>query len=138
VAFPVSSRPVGHSVARSGPPSAWIRLTGGVDLATVPSLAGYADRLHGLALRLIVVDLTTVTYVGSTFVNFLVTLRDSHPESQLVLHNPSMLARTVLVATGIDRHVVMSVHSEPPAGSPGPDDAAVTIVQLGAGHAATS
>ncbi|WP_203934925.1 hypothetical protein [Virgisporangium ochraceum] len=100
-------------------------------------MTGIANRLHGLALRLIVVDLTTVTYVGSTFVTFLAALREGHPDSQLVLHNPSMLARTVIAATGMDRHLMINIHPEPPAGSAGPDAAVMTIVPLGAGYPIT-
>jgi anti-anti-sigma regulatory factor len=95
-------------------------------------LAGYADRLHGLILRFIVVDLTAVTYVGSTFLRFLATLREDHPESELVLQSPPTVARIVLVSTGMERHVVMSGHPVSPMGFP--DNAAVTIVQLNAGY----
>ncbi len=137
MASPVNPRPAGDAVIRPDPPSAWIRLAGGVDLATAPSLAQYADTLHGLVLRYIVVDLTDNTYLGSTFLRFLDTLYDAHPESELVLHNASLFARTVLAATGVDGLVVMSVHREPPAGCPGPDDAPVTFVRLDAGYAGT-
>lgn len=88
---------------RPEPPSAWIRLVGGVDL-------------------------TAVTYVGSTFLAFVAALRDTHPESELVLHNPSVLARIVLAATGMDRHVAMGDDPASPVASSGPDDPAVTIV----------
>ena len=135
MALPIRPWPGDDTVRRPDPPSAWIRLVGGIDLATAPSLAGYADRLHGLFLRFIVVDLTAVTFVGSTFVKFLVRLRGDHPESELVLQSPPMVARIVLVSTGMDRQVVMSGHPVSPMGVPGPDDPAMMIVELNAGHA---
>lgn len=137
MALPDRLRPAGSTgytratATQPDRPSAWIRLVGGVDLATVPALDGYAERLRGLVLRCIVVDLTAVTYVGSTFVNFLDTLHRAHPESQLILQSPSMLARIVLAATGMNGHVVMVGHPVSAAvDPPGHDDAAVTIVRL--------
>lgn len=137
MALPDRLRPAGSTGYTRGTatqldrPSALIRLVGGVDLATAPLLDGYAERLRGLVLRCIVVDLTAVTYVGSTFVNFLDTLHRAHPESELILQSPSMLARIVLAATGMNGHVVMIGHPVSAAvESPDLDDAVVTIVRL--------
>jgi hypothetical protein len=63
-------------------------------------LADAADRLHALTLRLIVVDLTAVTFVCSTCANFLATLHRAHPDAELVLHHPFRLARLIVTGTG--------------------------------------
>jgi anti-anti-sigma regulatory factor len=97
-------------VARPDTPSAWIQLTGAIDMAVEPALTDAADRLRTRSLRFIVVDLAAVTFVGSTFAKFLATLRRDHPESQLVLHNPSRLARVIVAVTGMEGFVVMSGH----------------------------
>jgi len=118
VVFSSRTRPVVSIVARPDTPSAWIQLTGAIDMAVEAALADAADLLRSRSLRFIVVDLAAVTFVGSTFAKFLATLRRDHPGSQLVLHNPSRLARVIVAVTGMEGFVVMSGH---PVTSPGPD-----------------
>jgi anti-anti-sigma regulatory factor len=107
-------------VARPDTASAWIRLVGDVDMAVEPALTEAADRLHALTLRLIVIDLTAVTFVCSTFANFLATLHRAHPDAELVLHHASRLARVIVTGTGLGEFVVMSGDPVTPVTLPGP------------------
>jgi anti-anti-sigma regulatory factor len=88
--------------------SARIRLAGDLDMATERALAEAAHRLRALTLRLIVIDLTAVTFVCSTFANFLCALHRAHPDSELVLHHPSPLASVMVTAAGLDGIALMT------------------------------
>src|SRR5687767_11029571 len=92
VALSSRTPPIVSIVARPTTPSAWIRLVGDLDMAAEPALAEATDRLRALTLRLIVIDLTAVTFVCSTFANFLCSLHRAHPAAELVLRHPSSLA----------------------------------------------
>jgi anti-anti-sigma regulatory factor len=119
----LSSRtpPILSIVARPDTASAWIRLVGDVDMAVAPALAEAADRLHTLTLRLIAIDLTAVTFVCSTFANFLATLHRAHPDAELVLHHSSRMARLIVTATGLGELVVMSGDPVTPLTVPAPE-----------------
>ncbi len=95
-------------VVRPHIPSAWIRLAGDLDMATEHALTEAAHRLRALTLRLIVIDLTAVTFVCSTLANFLCTLHRAHPDSELVLHRPSPLAAVMVTAAALDGIVLMT------------------------------
>jgi anti-anti-sigma factor len=118
VAFSSRTPPIVSVVARPDTSSAWIRLVGEIDMAVEPALTEAADRLHALTLRLIVIDLTAVSFVCSTFANFLATLHRAHPDAELVLHHPSRMARVIVTVTGVGEFVVMSGD---PVTLPGPE-----------------
>lgn len=99
--LPIRTPPIVSIVARPNAPSAWIRLVGDIDMTAEPALATAVDRLNGLPLRFVVVDLTAVTFVCSTLANFLATLHRAHPHAELVLHRPSPMARTIVTVTGL-------------------------------------
>ena len=107
--------PIVSIVARPYIPSAWIRLAGDLDMAAEHELAEATDRLRALTLRLIVIDLTAVTFVCSTLANFLCALYRAHPDAELVLHRPSPLAAVMVTAAGLDGIVVMTGVVESPA-----------------------
>jgi len=108
VVFSSRTRPVVSIVARPHIPSAWIRLTGDLDMAAEPALADATDRLRALAPRLVVIDLTAVTFVCSTLANFLCALHRVHPEAELVLHRPSPLAALMVRVAALEGTVMMT------------------------------
>jgi anti-anti-sigma factor len=108
VAISPPTPPIISIVARPYPPSARIRLVGEIDMAAEPALARAIDRLSAVTLSLIVIDLTAVTFVCSTLINFLCALHRAHPGAELVLHHPSPLAAVIVPLAGMDRTVVMT------------------------------
>lgn len=100
--------PTATIVARPYTATAWIRLLGDLDMAAEPALTDASDRLKVLTLHLIVIDLTAVTFVCSTFVNFPCSLHRTHPGAELVLHHPSPLAAAIVPMVGLDRLVMMT------------------------------
>lgn len=110
VVLSLQTQPIVSIVTRPSARSAWIRLVGDIDMMAEPALATATDRLNGLPLRLIVIDLSAVTFVCSTLVNFLTTLHRDHPHAELVLHRPSPMARTIITVTGMDTIVSTSGH----------------------------
>ena len=98
------------------PHSALIVLTGGVDMTGEPALAGVIEALSRSRPDVVVVDLTAVTFVCSTFVNFVSDLHDAVPNAVLILRNPSRMARRLLAVTGLGLVVRMSddagIHSD--------------------------
>lgn len=108
-------------VAPPDSPSAWIHLVGDVDMGAEPALAEAADRLGGLAVRLMVIDLAAVTFAGATLTHFIDTVHDVHPDAALVLRQPSRLIRRILTVTGQDQFIVMTGDPESSATSPAAD-----------------
>lgn len=115
MAFSSHPQPIVSLVVRPETRSAWIRLAGDADLAAEPALTEAVNRLHGLTLQFIVVDLTAATFACSTLANFLATLHRAHPDAELALHHPSPLARIIVIVTGLDACVVMSSDPALPA-----------------------
>jgi anti-anti-sigma factor len=108
VVFLHQTPPIVSIVARPETRSAWVRLIGDLDLAAESALADAVDRLKAQPLRLIVIDLTAVTFACSTLANFLAVLHRAHPDSELVLHHPPRMVRVILALTGLDACVTMS------------------------------
>lgn len=100
-------------VAPPGSPTVRIHLAGDVDLVGVPALGDIIDRLSDHPVRVIVVDLSAVTFAGSTLAHFLDALREAHPDAAVRLHRPSPIARLVVTAAGLDRFVAMSDEARP-------------------------
>ena len=113
MALPSRTLPTVSIVARPHLPSAWIRLASELDMATEHALTEAAQRLRPLTLRLIIIDLTAVTFTCSTFANFLRTLHRTHREAELVLHRPSPLAAVMVTAAGLDGLVMRTGGSRP-------------------------
>jgi anti-anti-sigma regulatory factor len=95
-------------VAPPGCSSVRVHLAGDVDLLGVPALTGIVDGLNGRPVRVVVVDLSSVTFAGSALANFLDALREALPRAALLLHRPSPAARLVVTAAGLDRLVAVS------------------------------
>lgn len=108
MALSLHTPPIVSIVARPEAPSAWIRLIGDLDLAAEPALTDAVDRLKTNPLRLIVIDLTAVTFACSTLANFLAALHGTHPGCELVLRHPSRMVRVILALTGLDAYVTVS------------------------------
>jgi anti-anti-sigma factor len=108
VVLPSQALPTVSLVVRPHIPSAWIRLAGDLDMATEHALTEAAHRLRALTLRLIVIDLTAVTFVCSTLANFLCTVHRVHPDSELVLHRPSPLTAVMVTVAGLDGIVLVT------------------------------
>jgi anti-anti-sigma factor len=87
--------------------SARIRLVGDVDMSGKPALIDAVRRLAGSAPDVVVVDMTAVTFVCSTFANFVAEVHDAVPDAALILQGPSPMARRVLAITGLDELVTM-------------------------------
>jgi anti-anti-sigma regulatory factor len=121
VAFSSRTPSIVSIVARPDTSSAWIRLVGEIDMMVEPALAEAADRLNALTLRLIVIDLTAVTFVCSTFANFVAALHRAHPDAEVVLRHPSRMARVIVTGTGLGGFVVMSGDPATPVTLAGPE-----------------
>ena len=94
MALPSRTLPTVSIVARPHLPSAWIRLASELDMATEHALTEAAQRLRPLTLRLIIIDLTAVTFT-------------------CVLHRPSPLAAVMVTAAGLDGLVMRTGGSRP-------------------------
>jgi anti-anti-sigma factor len=102
--------------------SAWIRLVGNVDMHGEPALAYAVECLRPSGPDAVVVDLTAVTFVCSTFVNFVADVHAAVPDASLILHSPSPMTRRLLAVTGLDTLVTMpddieSTHEYEPGGA---------------------
>jgi len=71
----------------------------GVKLLPLNQNPGTPDRIR---FDIVVLDLTAVTFVCSTFANFVAHVHTAVPDASLLLHNPSRMARLVLTTTGLD------------------------------------
>jgi anti-anti-sigma regulatory factor len=120
VAFPSQAQPIVSIVARPYIFSVWIRLAGELDMAAEPALIEASDRLRALTLRLIVIDLTAVTFACSTLVNFLCALYRVHPGAELVLHRPSPLEVAMVTMAELDG--IVAVTATRPTTAPAPDN----------------
>ena len=107
----VVAGPAGHT--------ATLRLVGDLDLAAEPTLADTMGWLSVLAPRAIVIDLTSVAFVCSTFANFLAHLHKRLPEAALTVLHPSHQARVIIRVSGLDAFVTVS---EPVPATPCPLD----------------
>ncbi|WP_204011548.1 STAS domain-containing protein [Virgisporangium aurantiacum] len=114
----LSSQPLISIVARPSTPYAWIRLVGDIDSAAKPALAKAIERLNLLPLRYVVIDLTAVGFVCSTFANFLDALHRAHPHAELVLHHPPPMADLIIAATDLHKIVTTSGQQVSPVTSP--------------------
>jgi anti-anti-sigma factor len=83
-----------------------VGVTGEIDLTVEDALAGAVCQLGALAPRAVVIDLTDVTFAGTSLVNFLMRVRGVIP------HDASMrtlgaipLVRRVLAVTAVDQLV---------------------------------
>jgi hypothetical protein len=81
-----------------------------------PQLDAPARGAIGCLFRpdVVVVDLTAVTFVCSTFANFVAAVPAAVPGATLVLHNPSRMTRRVFALTGLDTLVTMPTRSGGP------------------------
>lgn len=118
MALAFQTPPIVKIVARPHIACVWLRLAGELDMATEPALIEASDWLRASTLRLIVIDLTDVTFVCSTFANFLCALHRAHPGAELVLHHPSPLATVMVTAADLDGVVVMTGAAVSPARVP--------------------
>lgn len=93
----------------------WVRLAGDVDMISVPALACATDRLVVIAPHTIVVDLTAVTFAGSTLVNFLVHLRNHvvADPGVLAVYRPTVMTRQILELAGVN--AILTICEDPPA-----------------------
>ena len=95
-------------VARPRARCAWIRLVGDVDMGGEPALADAVNQLFRSEPDVVVVDLTSVTFVCSTLANFVADVHAAVPDASLFLHGPSRMTRVVLAVSGLDTLVAMS------------------------------
>ncbi|GAA0931520.1 STAS domain-containing protein [Virgisporangium aurantiacum] len=101
--YQVRSGPLAVTIdAPPGAGSARVSLVGDVVMGVEPALADAVARLSRSRPDVVVLDLTAVTFVCSTFANFVADVRTAVPDASLVLHHPSRLARLVLEITGLD------------------------------------
>jgi anti-anti-sigma factor len=89
------------------PRSAWIQLVGDVDIGAKPVLADAVECLCRSGPDVVVLDLTAVNFVCSTFATFVADVHTAVPDASLILHNPSRMTRRVLAVTGRDTLVTM-------------------------------
>jgi anti-anti-sigma factor len=99
--------PVVTVVAGRGSRSASIRLVGDMDMLDEPALADAVDCLLDSQPEVVVVDLSAVTFVCSTFANFVADVHAAVPGASLILRHPSRMARRVLAITGLDTLVTI-------------------------------
>jgi anti-anti-sigma factor len=95
-------------VERPDDRSVRVRVAGDVDMVAKPVLAETVDRLRGLPVRSIVVDVTAVTFACSTLAHFLDAIHTAHPEAALTLHQPSPLIQLIVKVAGLDRIIAMT------------------------------
>jgi anti-anti-sigma factor len=82
--------------------TAYVRITGEVDIALEPALGNAIARLSALAPQAVEVDLTAVTFGGTSLANFFARLRNVVPDgTTIVAHGLSRAVRRVLEVTGI-------------------------------------
>ena len=75
-----------------------VRIAGVVDLGDKQELALAGPRIRGPGARTVFLDVGSVTFFGTTLVNFLVHLANSAPGGQVVLCRPSPMARRIIAA----------------------------------------
>lgn len=100
------ARPGPLAITINAQPSAgsvWIRLVGDVVMGAEPALADAIERVSRSRPVVVVLDLTAVTFVCSTFANFVADVHAAVPDASLLLHKPSQMARLVLAITGLDK-----------------------------------
>ena len=110
----VRTSPLAVTIAAPpGARSVWIRLFGDVDMGGEAALADAVECLLRSRPEVVVIDLIAVTFVCSTFANFVADVHAAVPHAALILCSPSRMARRVLAATGLDTIVIMPDDIEP-------------------------
>ena len=80
----------------------YVRMAGEVDIAVEPALGDAIDRLVALTPQSVEVDLTLVTFGGTSLANFFARVYCVIPEgATMVVHGACPSVRRVLEATGI-------------------------------------
>jgi anti-anti-sigma factor len=102
---PVAPLPVPVVATGTGSPDE-LRLSGELDLASVPELRDELLAGAKAATGPVVVDLTGVTYLASAGVSLLVELVDAAPGRVLLRADADGPVGRVLRLTGLDRHLV--------------------------------
>lgn len=82
--------------------SVWVSLAGDVVMGTESALADAIEQLSRPRPDVVTLDLTAVTFVCSTFANFVADVHTALPDASILLHDPSRMARLVLAITGLD------------------------------------
>ena len=94
-----------HTV--SGPDRETVVVRGELDMATVPLLRAVLDGVHARRPARVDIDLDAVTFLDASAVTTFIAARRrlAAHRAELVLCNPSPIARRVLALTGFDRVV---------------------------------
>jgi anti-anti-sigma factor len=83
-----------------------VGLAGEIDLAAEDALAAAVSELASMAPSAVVIDLTDVTFAGSSLVNFLIRVRDVIPErASMRTLGATPLVRRMLIVTAVDQFV---------------------------------
>jgi anti-anti-sigma factor len=91
-----------------------VRLAGDVDLAGEADLASLVDNLAATRCRLVYIDLHSITFAGSTLINFLVRLSRRLPgHTSMTLCRPNAMTRQLIELTRVDK--VAAVCADLPA-----------------------
>lgn len=99
--------------------SAFVRLSGDVDLSDTPTLTAAYDQVVKARPQVIWLDLAEVTFAGSTLVNFLLRLRNALPEeTRFAVCRPTWIASRVLTVCHLENR--MQIHDTLPDNWPHP------------------
>ena len=102
-----------------------VRLAGDVDLAGEADLASLVDNLAASRCRLVYIDLHSITFAGSTLINFLFRLSSHLPShTSMTLCRPGAMTRQLIELKGVDK--VAAVRADLPADWTAPWTAAGT------------
>jgi anti-anti-sigma regulatory factor len=95
--------------AAPGADRASVVLSGDVDLPARPLLAGAIDQVATAAPRVIVVDLSAITYAGAVLVHFLADVRAALPAgSSLVICRAAPFTDRILHLANVNRIATIS------------------------------
>jgi anti-anti-sigma factor len=86
---------------------AQVILTGELDAHTDHDVHAALDLLARQGIRHFRIDMSALTYVGSSGINILTTLLDAHPLSVVTVVGTSELFRRLLRVTGMETHLAL-------------------------------
>lgn len=88
--------------------SAFLSISGDVDLSDSVTLDAAHDQVLQAAPRVVCLDLAGVTFAGSTLVNFLLRLRNALPEeTRFAVCRPTLMALRVLTVCHLESRMAI-------------------------------
>jgi anti-anti-sigma factor len=96
-----------HAGARAGFLDVVASLSGDLDIASVPALSGCLEQVRARQPRVVVYDLSQVTFLDCAAARVIISAAHGPDGAQPVLRHPRPIVRRMLSLAGFDRQCVI-------------------------------